>query len=433
MKRSSNWSVATRLRALLLTLGLVLVGVVGVASPASAYAMTCGSYGSTPSFSCVSFSGFSGQQPWGYPVDTNGHNCTNYVSYRLWQDGVPNPGNLGNALDWDDNAVAYGLTVNGTPAAGSVAVWEAYSGPALESGHVAYVDKVTSTYIDISEDNYGGTSMKKRFYVGQSDWPDHFIHFVGEPANNGEGQLLWKLRNHKSAGAADASFYYGPDTGTPVVGDWDANGSESIGVVRDNGAGNLYWQLRYSNTGGSPSVTATYGASTDAPIVGNWDGVGTTTVGIVRDDGSGQLMWKLSNNNSTTATTFYYGASTDTPVVGDWDGNGTTTIGIVRKDAASGQLLWKLRNSNSAGTADVSFYYGALTAKPVPGDWDGNGTVTAGTVRSDDGSGQLYWQLRDSNSAGTPGYEFYYGASTDTPVAGSWGGAGAMNVGIARG
>lgn len=146
-------------------------------SPASAYSQTCGKYGDSPSFACVAFSGFSGQQTWGYPVDSNGHNCTNYVSYRLNQNGVKNPGNLGNAKDWNDNATRYGLRVDNRPAVGSVAVWEAGSGLAGSFGHVAYVDAVADSYIDVSEDNYGGTSMRKRYFVGQWGWPNSFVHF----------------------------------------------------------------------------------------------------------------------------------------------------------------------------------------------------------------------------------------------------------------
>jgi surface antigen len=162
----------------LVSLLLSFFGVIGSSETAWAYDITCGYYGQTPSFACVSYTGYTGQQPWGYPVDANGHNCTNYVTYRLWQNGVQNPGNLGDAKDWDESATTYGIPVNDVPAVGAVAVWEAYSGPALADGHVAYVEAVTSTYIDISEDNYGGTTMRKRFYVGQSGWPDHFIHFA---------------------------------------------------------------------------------------------------------------------------------------------------------------------------------------------------------------------------------------------------------------
>lgn len=168
-----------RCLGIFLTLLGLIFGSILTAAPAQAYTKLCGNYGDIPSFSCVAFSGFSGQRPWGYPADSKGHNCTNYATYRLWKNGVGNPGNLGYAKDWDNKASAYGILVNTSPAVGSIAQWEANVAPAGSSGHVAYVDTVTSTYIDISEDNYGGTTMTKRLYPAQAGWPSHFIHFEG--------------------------------------------------------------------------------------------------------------------------------------------------------------------------------------------------------------------------------------------------------------
>jgi surface antigen len=168
-----------KLRATLAAVLLAIASAVSFAIPAHAYTLTCGTYGSTPSFNCVSNTGFTGQQPWGYPVDTYGHNCTNYASYRLWQNGVAKPSNLGDAMNWDNNAAVYKIPVDNTPAIGSIAVWEANHFPAKYTGHVAYVEAVTSSYIDISEDNYAGTTMRARYYAGEAAWPDHFIHFSG--------------------------------------------------------------------------------------------------------------------------------------------------------------------------------------------------------------------------------------------------------------
>ena len=42
-----------------------------------------------------------------------GHNCTNYVAYRLGLDGVPEPSYLlGNAVDWAKNAKKHGVAVD---------------------------------------------------------------------------------------------------------------------------------------------------------------------------------------------------------------------------------------------------------------------------------------------------------------------------------
>ena len=129
---------------------------------------------------CISRFGYHGQSAWGYPVDAWGNNCTNFSAYRLSRDGIPNPGNLGNAATWDDRARAKGFVVDQKPKVGTIAQWN--------SNHVAYVDWVSSdgTKIAISESGYGGTvlgvtytSMSGRRILtrGTSSWPSNFIHF----------------------------------------------------------------------------------------------------------------------------------------------------------------------------------------------------------------------------------------------------------------
>jgi hypothetical protein len=221
-----------------LAFAMVLTGLLAVSAPAQAATstITCGSYGSTPSFACDSFSGFNGQRPWGYPVDANGHNCTNYVTYRLWRNGVANPGNLGDAYSWDNNAAAYGFPVNGTPAAGSVAVWEINAPPALGSGHVGFVDSVNSDgSINVSEDNYGGTTMNRRLYPG-SNWPSHFVHFKDDQASASGARLLM---------ANTAGQLYAKDS--VGVGGWIDQGTNAANVAIGgsrmaliNGAGQVY-------------------------------------------------------------------------------------------------------------------------------------------------------------------------------------------------
>lgn len=157
---------------------------------ATAYTLLCGNYGDSPSFFCVSYSGYSGQRTWGYPTDAKGHNCTNYVAYRLAKNGVKNPGNLGSGMEWDDNARKYGIPVDTTPAVGSIAAWGANSWPALRAGHVAYVERVTNSYIEVSEDNWNGTTMIHRYDKNQRGWPDNFIHF-GKNSTTGSSSSGW--------------------------------------------------------------------------------------------------------------------------------------------------------------------------------------------------------------------------------------------------
>ena len=102
---------------------------------------------------CISQFGYTGGSPWGYPVDAWGNNCTNYATFRLAQNGAANPGNLGNAIDWDNNVSAKlgAGKVNQTPAIGSIAQWNTGT-----YGHVAYVDWVSSdgNEIAVSESSY---------------------------------------------------------------------------------------------------------------------------------------------------------------------------------------------------------------------------------------------------------------------------------------
>ncbi len=127
----------------------------------------------------------------------------------------------------------------------------------------------------------------------------------------------------------------------------------------------------------------------------------------------------LSGGSATT--TFTYGAVGDTPVSGDWDGNGSDTAGVVRG------ATWLLRNSNSGGPANISFNYGRPTDIPVVGDWDGNGTYTPGVVRG------ATWLLRNSNSGGSANVTFNYGRVGDTVVAGDWVGDRDFTPGVVRG
>ncbi len=108
----------------------------------------------------------------------SGHNCTNYVAYRLIQNGYsserPWTGS-GNATNW---GVAMKSITDTTPTVGSVAWWKAGQGGVGSAGHVAYVEKVvSSTEIIVSQDSWGGDFSWRRITKSSSSWPSGFIHF----------------------------------------------------------------------------------------------------------------------------------------------------------------------------------------------------------------------------------------------------------------
>ncbi|RKT77661.1 CHAP domain-containing protein [Terracoccus luteus] len=114
----------------------------------------------------------------------SGHNCTNYVAYRLIRNGMSATrpaGAKGYARDWGVNMASQ---TNDTPAVGSVAWWDTSFS---SSGHVAYVEQVISNdQVIISEDNWGGDFRWRTVSRDGGRWPQGFIHLkdvaAGAPA-----------------------------------------------------------------------------------------------------------------------------------------------------------------------------------------------------------------------------------------------------------
>jgi surface antigen len=100
------------------------------------------------------------------------------VAYRLAKNGVPDPGWNLNADEWAVQAALAGTPVDQTPTVGSVAQWN--GGP---NGHVAYVEVVTASYIEVTDDVYQENQTDRyRIRTRSAAWPDNFIHFGGSPA-----------------------------------------------------------------------------------------------------------------------------------------------------------------------------------------------------------------------------------------------------------
>ena len=108
----------------------------------------------------------------------SGHNCTNYVAYRLIQSGMPDVrpwSGSGNASNW---GVALASITDQTPTVGSDAWYKSGVSPAGSNGHVAYVEQVISdTEILVSEDYWGGNFHWRRITKTGGGWPSGFIHF----------------------------------------------------------------------------------------------------------------------------------------------------------------------------------------------------------------------------------------------------------------
>jgi surface antigen len=113
-----------------------------------------------------------------------GHNCTNYVAYRLVRKGMRNVrpwSGPGNATHWGRELHR---RTDKRPRVGSVAWWKAGTGPGGSSGHVAYVEKVISrSQIVVSQDSWGGDFSWARITRSRG-WPSGFIHLRDTPLRN---------------------------------------------------------------------------------------------------------------------------------------------------------------------------------------------------------------------------------------------------------
>ncbi len=107
--------------------------------------------------------------PWGMYQ----RQCVSYTAWAVSASGrhMPYWGGFGNAKQWDDNARADGIPVDGNPRAGDVAVRNTGT-----YGHVMYVDSVNSDgSINISQynSNWNGRYSTARIFPGDLV----FIHF----------------------------------------------------------------------------------------------------------------------------------------------------------------------------------------------------------------------------------------------------------------
>lgn len=175
-----RWGTSLATSALLVT----LVALVG---PSTVHAPTTPSAGTT--YLCSGYSGCekAGYTTYGYAKVSgtmfwqmySGHNCTNYVAYRIIKAGGPAErpwSGAGNASEWGKRMA--GLTDH-TPSVGAVAWWGKYSNGSGSAGHVAIVEKVNSpTQITVSEDSWGGTFHWAVINKSSGRWPTGFIHVV---------------------------------------------------------------------------------------------------------------------------------------------------------------------------------------------------------------------------------------------------------------
>jgi surface antigen len=160
------------LPAVVLALVVALGGLVAAPSADASSTLLC------KGFTSCSAAGYSN---FGYDANYRtmwwrmyaGHNCTNYMAYRLIRNGMSSTrpwSGSGDARNW---GVVFASKTNQTPKVGSVAWWS--------TNHVAYVQQVVdANTIVISEDHYGGDFDWRTIVRSGGGWPTGFIHLKDE-------------------------------------------------------------------------------------------------------------------------------------------------------------------------------------------------------------------------------------------------------------
>ena len=218
------------------------------------------------------------------------------------------------------------------------------------------------------------------------------------------------LRNTNTPGNADLTIQYGPNSVTPIVGDWNGDGITTIGVYEP---ATRTFYLRNSNTPGNADIQIQYGPSGVIPVAGDWNGDGTTTIGVY-DPSTQTFYLRNSNTQGNADIQIQYGPGGSMPVVGDWNADGVTTIGVYETSTRT----FYLRNSNTQGNADITIQYGPSGAEPAVGDFDGNQTTTIGVY---DPTARTFY-LRNSNTPGNADITIQYGPASAIPLIGDWDG-----------
>jgi hypothetical protein len=199
---------------------------------------------------------------------------------------------------------------------------------------------------------------------------------------------------------------------TPVIGDWDGNGTSNIGVFRRHAA--PVFHLKRPKRA---PLDITYGRPTDQPISGDWDGNGSIDVGVRRPGAMAFLLRKKDG----TSTTVPLGRLSDFALTGDWNGDGRTDLGVWHPSTR----IFTLRTS---GGAVSTLTFGSLGDRPVAGDWNGDKKTDLGVFTASTSTFTLRSVSRRTGAVTTQKVPF--GTPSSLPVAGDWNEDGIGDIGV---
>ncbi len=156
----------------------------------------------------------------------------------------------------------------------------------------------------------GGSSQGSVPICG--DWDGDGVDTVGVVL----ASRYFQFRNSNTAGPSDMSTEFGVNDYPlviPVTGDWDGNGTTDIGIVAVRGG--LDWRLRTSISSGPgldptrSDMSFTWGGNSGRPVTGDWDGDGSTDIGIYYENSNGRWDMRTDLSDGPTNGSFSFGGS----------------------------------------------------------------------------------------------------------------------------
>lgn len=149
--------------------------------------------------------------------------------------------------------------------------------------------------------------------------------------------------------------------GTPVVGDYDADGVDDVATYTPASG---MWKIQRSSDQGT-SYTQ-FGYSGALPVAADYDGDGKTDIAVMD---TADCKWHVIRSTAGYVVSDWGSPEWHPkPVPADYDGDGKADIAIVYSETT---WEWKMWRSGGGGYYGVQFGYGPDIA--VPADYDGDG------------------------------------------------------------
>lgn len=201
-----------------------------------------------------------------------------------------------------------------------------------------------------------------------------------------------------------------------IAGDWGGTGYTSVGVAQNSDEtrppspnANLRFLLD-TDRDTTAEYAFQFGFASDKPVVGNFDGLYGDDIGVVRA-ASGELTWYVTTASNAPGRAFprdgsvrpvnyqfKFGKAGDFALTGKFDNDQFDDLVVVR--TSGNALQWEFHlsanraypTSNDALSIDRMLTFGSSGAKPIIGDWNGDGLDDIGFVVAVDGQSAT-WNL----------------------------------------